>query len=180
MNPSPFDYFPSFSFFRSFSGEFIHGRHLLPLSPAEEASPAVGRTPPQSGTQRRPRCRLGAVPCPSHVPRGWSSAAAACTAAPPPAFGPCADRREGMADVPLPCAPCVAAVPSAGRGRGPSLPSVSSSIKFPWLPCHVREQEEGKEEDDANYRIATGSFNLRCFFVLIPFQFVPVALVSCC
>ena len=61
----------------------------------------------------------------------------------------------------------------------PSLSSVSSSIKFSWLPCHVREQEEGKEEDDANYRIATGSFNLRRFFVLNPFQFVPVALVSC-
>ena len=74
---------------------------------------------------------------------------------------------------------CCAVGWPAGRGRGPSLPSVSSSIKFPWLPCHVREQEEGKEEDDANYIIVTGSFNLRRFFVLNPFQFVPVALVSC-
>ena len=44
---------------------------------------------------------------------------------------------------------------------------------------HVMYVRHLKEEDDANYRIVTGSFNLRRFFVLIPFQFVPVALVLC-
>jgi len=130
----------------------VHHRSLEPSAdPAAALEPCPALRASQAGG--------AAPPLPVQLLRRWPSG--------PVLTAVCALRR------------CCAVGWPAGRGRGPSLPSVSSSIKFPWLPCHVREQEEGKEEDDANYRIATGSFNLRRFFVLNPFQFVPVALVSC-
>ena len=68
--------------------------------------------------------------------------------------------------------------PAPVQPRGPLRRAVPCRRCLPWLPCHIHEYEESKEDDDANYRIAIGSFIPRRLIVLALFQFVPVALVS--